>query len=290
MKNLAAIISAITCFVVHVERVEARYGGGMNLYAYVGARPMYAVDPTGLKVHVIARPDHNDDWREVARKKRFYNEILNALQEVVGDCATLSYGNVATIGVGDGSTIVNTEAQIEYVENNADCASKCCWNELKKALDDPGRINIDYQADKNGMNEDWKKGEDPTIYIDPGNPGPGLWEINPGGGGIFAKPTLPIVVWHELMGHAWPAVSTGNPNAHSTRPENFYNQQNAGGSYYDPAIEIENMGRECLRKQGQPVRDRVHQYWGYENGTGLGNWLSNGEWTTWPKPGDTRPY
>ncbi len=225
----------------------------LKLYRYVRNNPTIYVDPSGLKIHVVnpvfSYISGNYSWYDAKVNEGFAPQVMLALQEVIGDCARLRLTNkkIKTLWSGQGNDVTYlVSADIGYFREKQNCKNGCCWQDLKKAIDDKRTFTIRHtkstDAGKNGWN-----GE---VILNP-DFHPVLWVLHPGGFLVAQPAPFASNLWHELIGHGLYGYS------HSFGNENVIDPDS---KHYDPTIRIENMARRCL---GEP--ERVHQYHNPDN-------------------------
>ena len=225
-------------------------------YRFVGNNPVLLSDTLGLVIAVHPQyydykktpygpqlfPDnyghsswYNQSW--------FATKVLEGFQEIIGDCASLSLrktgtGSVAKRSVFGGVSFVQRNIyQIQYENEKPTCSCNPCWNLLKTILDDQSRTNTIYFLTK--TDNAFTSGN--NVFINP-NPDIPVEELTDTG--VYEMKQMPfsITLWHEAIGHA--SKGFGHPRIsdnykHSYRPP-----------FIDPTIEIENMARDCTRRQG----------------------------------------
>ena len=263
-------LAAIACLTLTPSIAQARYAGGdMNLYVYVGSRPVNAVDPSGLRIRVVnpTLKYHKDTLAIMQKKQYFAKRVMFALQEIIGDCAKLYLENKKTKYYGIGKDDLQEReflqsAEIEYRDvKQSCCKNNVYWQDLKKAVDAEQTFIIKRISSENPRKNAFDPGTN-TVRINPKYQ-PILWELIPSGKSLRAAPIeFGPFLWHELIGHGL--------HGHRGHPDIPENEINAHSDYYDPVIKLENHARTCLG-----MFERVHQYYGLREDT---------------KEGDTKAY
>jgi RHS repeat-associated protein len=241
---------------------------GRDPLGYVDGASLYGsyfvpnqLDWNGLAIRIIMPIDVSASSGKISVRKGFedYDEkIKNLLQEVVGDCATLTLAPTAewysykaaqyegfvfagwyrnpTVTVGG---VYHDTSKLGYKNEKSECKCNKCWQLLKAAIDSGSDIQIGWGLDRiRGRTSGGMAGPS-TDYADPNNP---LVNFNPGdpmglskpltlsNGSAEPNPPASVVLWHEAIGHG--------------HMRKFHH------GIPDPTIEIENIARECLRLQG----------------------------------------
>jgi RHS repeat-associated protein len=226
------------------------WAGDVNLYRYVRNRATNVTDLSGLRIRVEnPKPSlHVDDFIAIKRKETFAQQVMLALQAVIGDCATLQLTNKKhrNLGWSDtaGFSLYLESADIEYYGEKPGCRNDCCWQDLKKALEDDRVYDVRYAWTEAQVG--WHRREH-AAKVNPDIPYV-LWEITSGGYLIAAEIPFGALLWHEVIAHGLHGIP-GHP------PVAAGNRLDPNSDFYDRAIRIENMARRCLG-----VRERAYQY------------------------------
>jgi hypothetical protein len=160
-------------------------------------------------------------------------------------------------GLTPGSIIDVPIYKLTYSDEKKACKCNPCWKDLKAAINAWRTIKIELTEELRNA-EAWPNGGPVRIHPDTACISPTICK----GGKITSKQDpFAAVLWHELIGHAH--LGHGHPEV----DENY--QLTHDGKYVDPTITIENMARECMRKNGYQVEDRAGWYYRGKIGTGF---------------------
>jgi RHS repeat-associated protein len=205
------------------------YPDGMNRYEGSVSNPLTFLDPSGLKIVLNARGFDEEP------AKRYADEILEALQAVVGDCAQLVLKPNVPRGKIKPRRQNIREWVITFENEKPDC--KCgCWAAIKSALDLPKTVTVRPTPDDRIYEPQFKDG---YAEISPG-PQP----QSPGANGGMVPTPLGVVIVHEAVGHGVLGYE------HPYFPDNIATKRPPGSRYVDPTVDLENMARKCLRDNG----------------------------------------
>ena len=174
-------------------------------------------------------------------RQNFDQEVRDALQSIVGDCATVTanrhWDSFLQRPWNPFSSAQPTRQDyfrssvIGYINERPGCRCNPCWQILKAAIDQPataGQITIQYIANTlpgTTYPEGTVNPTFPTINIDPANTA-GVNYHSPDGASHPAE--FAPVLWHEAIGHGWQQLG------HPAHVDN------------DPTVFSENMARYCM--------------------------------------------
>jgi RHS repeat-associated protein len=238
--------------------------GDNNLYRYALSAPTNFLDPFGEAIIIDTKASRQSTFKDLMLQRGFARDIMLGLQDIIGDCATLSVNVTSQIGV-DGTNITRT-ATLTYSNEKQPCKNNETWQDIKKAIDAKKTYKIIWDPDTTNAAGDPQTGEvSINNALQASN-----WEIDPAGGAVYALTPFNVALYHELIGHAV------EKNYHESSSRNTMSPTN-NSSYYDPAIKCENKARRAL---GLP--QRVWKYYDDQN--------SLQKWWNPHKPGDTLPY
>jgi RHS repeat-associated protein len=230
--------------------------GGHNRHAFVLNNPIVWIDPDGLSIEVLPgehtydSSNISDPFQLTSAGWRYGSEwmmrnVLDGFREIIGDCAKLSMRPSGWVNLtianshGCHRTYRRRKFEVVYSDEKKDCICDPCWQLLKKAIDSSTEIQIRYLSQSDNAFA-YAEGNPRDVYINP-NVDVELPEADENGNYEDMPTPFSIVLWHESIGHA------GEGQGHPYIPQNTASGWD--GSYIDPTIEIENLGRECTRSQ-----------------------------------------
>lgn len=244
-----------------IQRDFAGYINGSHVYQYAVGNPTVYTDPYGFAIEI-----YSDPTQELTPD--FARQVRQAFQDIVGKCAKI---DLKPVYVDDSRDVTFWESlatdakkiyrihldhwELSYAneDKSGECTCNECWQDLKKAIDWNKLIKIQARAHVEGGGGETLDlmGAVYTVNIQPDPSEHQYAEIEPGGGTVWAPANFPALLWHEAIGHGYKGIE-----GHPRTPDNCED-----GRGYDRVIREENKARECLRKNGFDVRDRVHQYY-----------------------------
>ncbi len=237
-------------------RDPIRYqGGDIDLYSYAGLKPTLYTDPSGRMIMVYGHGSTSSTLKELAEQMRFLDDVLEALQAIIGDCARLTIENKRQVLIG--GSIVPVSGKIGFANEKPNCKNDECWQLLKDAITSSSMLPVHWAPTSTATQWDrndkfWPFEGDWGVMINTYSHDV-LWEIDPAGGYIGGEIPFNISLWHELIGHGSLGLDhpPGQKNAFTpSHPSDFY----------DKTIECENKARKCVG-----LRERVHQYFLFES-------------------------
>lgn len=226
-----------------------------GLYGYTSINPIRFLDPSGNYITVHVHVSTAATLDESAEKMRFFEDVRQALQSIVGDCATITLKDKKSVLLGNAGPMP-VYAKIGFKYEKPNCKNDECWQELKKAIESDSELPVHWQKKTDRPywrpqdDVSWIKGFFGTTWgthINYYDKIP-LWEIEPNGKYTARNAPFSVMLWHELIGHGHLGLK------HPKTSENVINLDTPTG-FYDETIQCENRARRCLG-----LLERFHQY------------------------------